>query len=99
VKDASGVDVYATKGKDLEQVNWVIQCKCYAPSRKVDRSIVHELVGVLAEYSRATRGMIVTTSDFSADAKRTAEGAGIRLINGAEFAALIVNVSDVSTVD
>ena len=24
-----GVDLYATKGVDLEAVNWIIQCKCY----------------------------------------------------------------------
>ena len=86
--------MFATKGNDLELVNWVIQCKCYAPSRKVDRSVVHELVGVLAEYPHGTRGMVVTTSDFSADARKTAATAGVRLMSDAEFATITGAIDD-----
>lgn len=81
-----GVDVYATKGDDLETVRWVIQCKRYQLSRPVGPHVVRELVGTLAEYPRGTRGMIVTTSSFSADAQASAERADVRLMAGAEFA-------------
>jgi restriction endonuclease Mrr len=85
VRGDNGVDVFATKGDDLEKISWVIQCKCYRPRRKVGPSIVRELVGTLAGYSRGTRGMIATTSSFSRTAISDAERHDIRLIDGAEF--------------
>jgi len=80
-----GVDLYATKGNDFDAVNWIIQCKCYAPTRKVGPAVVRELLGALESYPRGTRGMIVTTSDFSSDARRLAQDKDVRLVNGPEF--------------
>ncbi len=84
-----GVDVYATKGRDLDAISWVIQCKCYSPNRKVQPSTVRELLGVLEEYPRGTRGMIVTTSSFTSGAQKRAEEANIYLIEGEEFTRLL----------
>jgi Holliday junction resolvase len=84
-----GVDIYATKGQDLDAIAWVIQCKCYSPNRKVQPSTVRELLGVLAEYPRGTRGMIVTTSTFTSGARRKAAETNIHLIDGEEFARLL----------
>lgn len=87
-----GVDVFATKGRDLETVYWVIQCKCYG-RRKVGPAIVRELVGALRinrdGYPVGTRGMIVTTSTFTIEALEEGSQAGIRLMDGAEFARLL----------
>jgi hypothetical protein len=87
-----GVDVFATKGTDLETVYWVIQCKCYG-KRRVGPDTVRELLGVLHlnrdKYPVGTRGMIVTTSSFSVDAIEEAGRAGIRLMDGKEFARLV----------
>jgi hypothetical protein len=88
----SGVDVYATKGSGLDEVQWVIQCKCWKPSRKVHPNTVRELIGVLSEYPNGVRGMIVTTSSFSAGAIATADGANIKLVDGKEFISLIPTV-------
>jgi hypothetical protein len=84
-----GVDVFATKGTDLDRVNWIIQCKCFHPQKKIGPSVVRELAGVLAKYPRGTRGMIATTCRFTAGAKEEAEASDIRLIDGAEFAQLL----------
>jgi hypothetical protein len=84
-KGDNGVDVYAVKGTDLEEVRWVIQCKCWSPKRKVTPSTVRDLVGALRHYPPGTRGMIVTTSGFTSGAKTEAETAGIKLIDGEEF--------------
>jgi hypothetical protein len=81
----NGVDVYATKGADLDEVNWVIQCKCWSPKRKVTPATVRDLVGALRHYRPGTRGMIVTTSAFTSGAKTEADAAGIKLIDGEEF--------------
>ena len=83
-----GVDVYATRGDDLDRVEWVIQCKCFSPSRKVPVSVIRELVGTLSDYPRGTRGMVVTTSNFTRDARKLADRNSIRLMDGREFATL-----------
>jgi Holliday junction resolvase len=84
-----GVDVYATKGTDLEQVAWVIQCKAFAPRHKVGPNIARELVGTLAEYPQGTRGMIVTTSSFSEETIKLATRHNVRLMHGEEFGRLL----------
>jgi hypothetical protein len=84
-----GVDVYATKGRDLEQVNWVIQCKCYGPKHPVGPNIIRELIGTLQGYPRGTRGMVVTTSRFTSGAVAAGEAEQIRLIGGEEFVSLL----------
>ena len=81
----NGVDLYATKGTDLDQVNWVIQCKCWRSTNKVGPGVVQRLVGTLAEYPTGTRGMLVTTSSFTPKARTKAEENNIRLMDGQEF--------------
>lgn len=83
-----GVDVFARKGSDLEEVSWVIQCKCYSVRQKVGPGIIQALMGALQEYPRGTRGMVVTTSSFTSGARRIATEANIRLMDGEEFGRL-----------
>ncbi len=80
-----GVDVYATKGDDLDEVNWIVQCKAYA-SKKVGPSDIRELVGSLSEYPTGTRAMLATTSSFTSGARSLAKKHNIRLMDGTEFA-------------
>jgi hypothetical protein len=84
-----GVDVFATKGKDFDEVKWIIQCKCYAPHRKCGPDTVRELAGSLEQYPTGTRGMIATTSSFTRGARKEAETLSIRLMDGKEFHELI----------
>lgn len=92
-----GIDVYATRGRDLDEMNWVIQCKCWHPKRKIPPSVIRELVGVLAGYPHGTRGMVITTSTFSSRAIEAANEANIRLIDGGEFAELVKSASGKGT--
>lgn len=89
-----GVDLYATKGSDFDQVNWIIQCKCWHPRRKVSPNVVRELVGVLAGYPQGTRGMIVATCSFSSGAIESAKAANIRTVDGPEFVALTATATN-----
>jgi len=88
----NGVDVYARKGVDLEEVNWIIQCKCWRQKKKVSPAHVRELLGALQNYPAGTRGMIVTTSDFTSGAVEFAREVGIRTMNGTEFLQLVQKV-------
>lgn len=74
-----GVDVFAEHSKSGEA--WAIQCKCYAPARKIGPAVVRELIGALATYPTGTRGMIVTTSSFSSGAVALAREFNI-VLNG-----------------
>jgi hypothetical protein len=80
-----GIDVLATKGDDLEKVTWLIQCKCYHPTREVDPDKVRSLLGALQDAPPNCRGMLVTTSYFGPEARRLADSHGIRLMDGEEF--------------
>jgi restriction system protein len=58
-----GRDVIARKG-GVGSMRMLGSMKAYAPDRVVGRDHVHEVLGVV-ETERATKGMIVTTSDFA----------------------------------
>ena len=82
-----GVDLYAI---DAEGGSWVVQCKCWAPHRKVSPHVVRELKGAIdladAGSEKHSRGMIITTSTFSDEAVRTARHFGFELIDGPALA-------------
>jgi restriction endonuclease Mrr len=73
----AGVDVFAEDalGKEF----WAIQCKCYAPKRKIGPAVIREMIGALASYPAGTHGMIVTTSGYSSGAYLLAKESGIEL--------------------
>ncbi len=81
----NGIDLIAKKGKDFDEVIWIIQCKCYSLKNKVGPNIVRELIGTLDNCDKGTRGMIITTSDFTAGARKESRRSNIRLIDGKEF--------------
>lgn len=81
-----GVDIFATKGADLDEVRWVIQCKCYSSKNKVGPAAIREILGALRPHPPGTRAMVVTTSSFTAGASELAAAEGVRLMDGAEFA-------------
>ena len=69
--------------------NVYIQAKRYAAGRSVGSGEVRDLAGAL-QMHKATRGVLITTSTFSADAVRTARAIGnIVLIEGEELAELM----------
>jgi hypothetical protein len=73
----AGVDVFAENKSATEF--WAIQCKCYAPSRKIGPSTIREIIGALAAYPSGTKGMVVTTSSFTSGAIELAHASGITL--------------------
>ncbi|MBX9798096.1 MAG: restriction endonuclease [Burkholderiaceae bacterium] len=73
----AGVDVFAEDKAGREF--WAIQCKCYAPKRKIGPAAVRELIGALEGYPAGTRGMMVTTSGYSSGAIELAKRSGVEL--------------------
>jgi hypothetical protein len=85
-----GVDLFAV---DAEGQSWVVQCKCWAPSRQVGPDIVRELAGaiLLADQGsdRPSKGKIITTSTFTTGAITAAKVFGFDLVDGTKFAGLV----------
>jgi restriction system protein len=63
-----GFDMYAAKSEAIGQFLYLVECKRYSPPKKVGVQVVRELNCVLRE-TRATAGVIATTSFFTDSAK------------------------------
>lgn len=75
-----GIDIIAVQRNDLcgGSLN-LIECKRYLPHNTVGIGIVQRLLGVVEQH-RATKGIIVTTSSFTKDAKESAAFSRHRLV-------------------
>lgn len=86
-----GIDIIAsrtTPGGGTEKL--AIQCKRNARSNIVGRPIVQNLLGVIARDRSFTKGVLVTTSDFTSDCRLFARGQGnLELVDGARLVRLI----------
>lgn len=71
-----GIDLRLRRGSEVV----LVQCKHWQ-KWKVDVRVARELYGVVAS-ERATAGILVTSGEFTADAKEFAENAAITLIDG-----------------
>lgn len=65
----------------------LVQCKRYAPGRRVGSPEVQQVGGTYAVVHRADIALVVTTADFTPAAVEYARQAGIRLVDGQELAA------------
>lgn len=81
-----GVDLVLTKGGERH----FVQCKQWK-AFKVGVTTVRELYGVMAAHG-AAGGFVVTSGQFTADAKEFAAGRNIALMDGAALRALIDGV-------
>ncbi|HYV94993.1 MAG TPA: restriction endonuclease [Chitinophagales bacterium] len=64
-----GRDILAWSQTSIGRSLCLVECKKYQASRKVDVRMVRALYGIL-ELERATKGMIVTSSDFTGPARK-----------------------------
>lgn len=74
-----GIDIIAIR-HDIITGNTLhlIECKRHLPENKVGIGVVQRMMGVV-EVHRATQGLIVTTSDFSREARECADTSKYRL--------------------
>lgn len=81
-----GVDLRLRRSGELT----LVQCKHWRTQR-VGASVVREQFGLLAHH-RAAAVLIVTTGDFTAEARAFAQGKPIELVVGAELLSLVKGV-------
>jgi hypothetical protein len=63
-----GYDILARRTDDLAEVMFLVECKRYAEKQHVGVGLVRNLYGTVQQ-SRATGGILVTTSSFTPDAQ------------------------------
>ena len=74
-----GIDIIAVRKDGLVGNGLhLIECKRYLPHNTVGIGVVQRLLGVVEQH-KATKGVVVTTSSFSRDARIVAESAKHRL--------------------
>lgn len=78
-----GVDIWLTKDGELS----LVQCKHWK-ARKVGVQVLREMYGVMIEH-QASKMIIVTSGDFTAEAITFAQGKRLWLVNGSELVHMI----------
>lgn len=71
-----------------------VQCKRYAPGRKIGTPAVQSFIGMMVTEYQASEGIFVTTSEFTAPAIQLAQKHGIMLIDGRGLTGLIQQCRD-----
>lgn len=88
VSGDGGIDIIAVLNKPIVGGKYLFQCKRYAPDNLVGASAVRDFCGAVSA-DRVVKGVFVTTSDFTPQAREFADKAGIELIDAAKLKALL----------
>ena len=88
VSGDGGIDIIAVLDKPIIGGKYLFQCKRYAPDNLVGASAVRDFCGAVSA-DRVVKGVFVTTSDFTPQAREFADKAGIELIDAAKLKELL----------
>jgi hypothetical protein len=84
-----GVDIIAVLDKPFVGGRYLIQCKRYGRENLVGAPTVRDFFGAVNADRNAVKGILITTSGFTDQAKEFAANVGLELIDGEALAALI----------
>ncbi len=84
-----GIDIEATLERPIIGGRYLIQCKRFAPEFQVGSPTVREFYGALTADRKALKGILITTSGFTAQAIGFAESLPIELIDGTRLQQLL----------
>ncbi len=87
-----GIDIVAALDKPILGGKYLFQCKRYAADNLVGAPTVRDFYGaVMAD--KAVKGILITTSDFTSQAREFAERVGLELINRSQLQQLLAEHS------
>lgn len=88
-----GIDIIAVSSQPLTQGKYIVQCKNW--SKPVGEPIVRDLYGVVAS-DNAVKGILISSSGFTASAVNFAKGKRLELIDGdqLDYLSLLANKKD-----
>jgi Holliday junction DNA helicase RuvB P-loop domain/Restriction endonuclease len=84
-----GIDIVAILDRPILGGKYLFQCKRYGPENLVGASAVRDFYGAVTA-DKAVKGILITTSDFTAQAREFAERVGLELINRQQLQSLLV---------
>ena len=84
-----GIDIEASLDRPLVGGRYLIQCKRFSPETLVGSPAVREFYGALIADRYAAKGIFITTSGFSTQARDFAANLPIDLIDGYQLARLL----------
>ena len=87
-----GIDIVATLDRPLVGGRYLVQCTRYAPDAVVGVPAVRELYGTLVADRGAVKGLFITTSGFTTQAREFAKTLPIELIDRPTLRALLEEV-------
>jgi restriction system protein len=85
-----GIDIVAVLDKPIVGGKYLFQCKRYAPENLVGASTVRDFYGAVSA-DKAVKGVLITTSDFTVQAREFAERVGLELINLPKLRSLLAD--------
>jgi restriction system protein len=77
-----GIDIVAVLDKPITGGRYLFQCKRFAPDSLIGAPIIREFYGAVSADKKANKGILITTSGFTVQAKEFAGEVGIELIDG-----------------
>jgi Holliday junction resolvasome RuvABC ATP-dependent DNA helicase subunit len=75
-----GIDIIAMLDKPIYGGRYLFQCKRFAPDNLIGAPTVRDFYGAVTA-DRAVKGVFITTSDFTLQAREFGERVGVELIN------------------
>ncbi len=84
-----GIDIEAVLERPLVGGRYLFQCKRYSNARLVGEQTIREFYGVVTRRSEVVKGVVVTTSSFTAAARKWAKDVRLELIDGRQLQELL----------
>ena len=93
-----GVDVIARKQHPYEQTT-LIQAKRYGPNTTVGSPDIQQYASLDQQYDGVDKVVVVTTNEFTGQARDLAERLNVKLINGDDLVSLVIEHDALDLVD
>ncbi|SNR48026.1 restriction endonuclease [Halorubrum vacuolatum] len=93
-----GVDVTARKQHPYEQTT-LIQAKRYGPNTTVGSPDIQQYASLGQQYSGVDKVVLVTTNEFTSQARDLADRLNVKLINGDNLVSLVIEYDALDLVD
>ena len=76
-----GIDIWGINERPITGGRVIVQCKRYNPTTMVGEPVVREIFGLIHAHG-VSKGIVITTSGFTASARRFINGKPLELIDG-----------------
>jgi restriction system protein len=93
-----GIDIVAHLDQPIVGGKYLVQCKRYLQGTLVGASTVREFYGGVVADPTAVKGILITTSDFTSQARVFAAGLRIELVGGGQLQELLKSTPRVTNV-